>query len=312
MTDDDRLVAEVLHSKGMMVTPAVWDAPDVNWSHFACAVIRSTWDYHRRPDQYAEWLDRRSSDGTRLWNPPKAVLANLNKRYLSDLARQGIEVVPTAYIPRGEPPRLRRFLEHHQWREAVVKPEISAGADGTWPTSLATADADQARFEQQVHAQGVLIQPYLSEVASQGEWSLVFFAGEYSHAALKKPAPGDIRVQPRFGGTTVDAKPPARLVEQARTILSQVDSELLYARVDGIDRAGRFVLMELEINEPHLFIFISVPNETDEERVLRLAETIQRIRSGSTAGCAPAERARRFAAAITAVLPSSERDAACR
>ena len=254
MTDDDRLVADILDSQGITVSSAVWDAPNIDWLGFACVVLRSTWNYHLKPTQYANWLQRCSSEGIRLWNPPALVLANLNKQYLTELAANDIAVVPTTYLRASAAQQLRKVLERCELDEAVIKPAVSASAYGTWRTSLATADADQAKFEEQTRAQDVLIQPYLSEVASQGEWSLVFFNGEFSHAVLKRPAAGDFRVHREFGGSSVPADPPPNLVKQAQGVLAQVGSKLLYARVDGIERDGRLILMELEMNEPFLFL----------------------------------------------------------
>src|SRR5262249_58766925 len=95
------------------------------------------------------------------------------------------------------------------------------------------------------------------EVAAGGEWSLIFLGGEYSHAVLKRPAEGDFRVQRHFGGSPAAAVPSARLIADAAAVLAEIGGPLLYARVDGIEREGRFVLMEAEVNEPYLFLEFS-------------------------------------------------------
>jgi glutathione synthase/RimK-type ligase-like ATP-grasp enzyme len=257
INEDDRLVADELHQRGIKATPAIWDARDVDWSRFDGVIIRSAWDYHLKPSQYDKWLENLAAAGTRLWNPPNAVRWNMNKRYLTELADWDVPVVPTMYQPAGEGYRLQEILKRCAWEEVVIKPAISASAHGTWRTSLATAEVDQAKFVEQVRGQDILIQPYVHEVADQGEWSFVFFDKHFSHAVLKRPAKGDFRVQREFGGNAVAAAPAPALVEQAQAIVSAVDHELLYARVDAIERAGRLVLMELEINEPFLFVGFS-------------------------------------------------------
>jgi glutathione synthase/RimK-type ligase-like ATP-grasp enzyme len=257
LSDDDRLAADALGRRGVDVRSAVWDAPDVDWASFDRVVIRSTWDYHLKPDTYERWLRTFLPTPGRLWNPPEAVLANLNKRYLIDLAKAGVNVVPTAYVGHTDVRRLQMILEHHGWDEAVIKPAISASGRGTWRTSLAAAGGDQERFAAQVRDQDTLVQPYFPEIASRGEWSLMFFGGGFSHAVLKKPAEGDFRVQRHFGGRPEAAVPGARLVEQAAAVLARLGAPLLYARVDGVEREGDFVLMELEINEPYLFLSLS-------------------------------------------------------
>ncbi len=271
MHTDDRLAADVLRDRGVSVASAVWDDPAVAWSRYAGVVIRSTWDYHHQQDHYAHWLRRCSASGVKLWNPPGAVLANMNKRYLSDLAHRGIEVVPTEYLDIRHGHNLRRTLNRRGWDEAVVKPAVSASAYGTWRTSLATADRDQHAFEEESSRHEVLVQPHIEEIATCGEWSLVFFAGTYSHAAIKRPAAGDFRVQEELGGSAAAARPPDHLIGAARHILSLSPSPLLYARVDGVERSGRFMLMELEINEPYLFIGMSA------EAAVRFADAIEAV-----------------------------------
>jgi glutathione synthase/RimK-type ligase-like ATP-grasp enzyme len=257
INEDERHVAEILHERGIAVTAAVWDDPAVDWSRFDCVVIRSTWDYHLKPNEYTKWLQRFFDRPGQLWNPPQAVLNNINKSYLATLAEQGRAVVPTHYQRRGDYVVLSELLEGYGWNEAVIKPAVSASAHGTWRTSLATAAADQQGFTAQLQACDLLVQPYISEVAFQGEWSLIFFDRQFSHAALKLPARGDFRVQREFGGRSSKAEASARLISQAESVLDDVDSPLLYARVDGIVRGETFMLTELEINEPFLFLGFS-------------------------------------------------------
>jgi glutathione synthase/RimK-type ligase-like ATP-grasp enzyme len=257
LSEDDRLVVAALCREGIAVTPAVWNASEVDWSQFAGVVIRSTWDYHLNADKYAQWISKFRQTGTRLWNPPEVVLQNMNKGYLLALAAKGVEVVPTTYLTAPEERELRKILMDCNLKDAVVKPAVSAWGSDAWRTSQATADVDQKRFAEQIRSRDLLIQPYLPEIAAHGEWSFVFLDGRYSHAAIKRPAESDFRVQREFGGTSAPAKPPATLIEQAEAILSTVEHELLYARVDAIERSGRLILMELELIEPFLFIGFS-------------------------------------------------------
>lgn len=271
LTDDDRLVSDVLRRRGVEVHPAVWDAPGVDWARFDRVIIRSTWDYHLKSGFYEAWVRSFLSRPNQLWNPPAVVLANLSKRYLIELARQGVDVVPTVCIEAGDRQSLHGVIERHGWDEIVVKPAVSASGRGTWRSSRAAAEGDQEKFSAQSRAHDVLVQPYCPEVASCGEWSMVFFDGEYSHAVLKKPADGDFRVQRHFGGAPVAAAPGARLVAQASAILQRVGGPLLYARVDGIARGSDFVLMEVELNEPFLFLALS------EGAAARFAAAIVRV-----------------------------------
>ena len=206
-----------------------------------------------------------------LWNPPPVVLSTLDKRYLIELGQQGVTVVPTAVIAADDEEPLRAILDRYGWDHVVIKPAVSASARGTWRSRRATAADDEARFAEQHHARDLLVQPFCQEIVAVGEWSLVFFAGEYSHAVLKQPAAGDFRVQRHFGGIPAAAAAPARLVEQAAAILPRLGAPLLYARVDGIERDGALVLMELEVNEPHLFL------SSSRDAPSRFADAILRV-----------------------------------
>ena len=251
---DDTLAADVLALAGVTVTGAVWDDPGVDWPAFDAVVIRSTWDYPLKAEQFERWLRSLAALSSRLWNPPGPVLWNTNKRYLLDLAGRGVNAVPTEYLTAGDRPDLKAVLERRGWHEAVVKPAVAVGSHGAWRTSRAAAEADQPRFAGQLGARDVLVQPFLPEVTSRGEWSLVFLGGEYSHAVLKRPAEGDFRVQEHLGGSSSPAQADRALVEQAQSALAAVGQPLLYARVDGVERDGQLVLTELEIIEPSLFL----------------------------------------------------------
>ena len=252
--EDDRLVADALQRLGFQVTAAVWNDPAVDWRQFASVVIRAAWDYHLDEARYTAWLRRCEREGVNLQNPPATVLANIDKRYLADFADAGVAIVPIEYVDRGQRQSLRTLLERRNWTRAVVKPAVSASADGTWRTSLATAAADQMLLDEEVMRRSLLVQPFAEEIVTLGEWSVVFFDGEYSHAVLKKPAAGDFRVQEELGGHGEPRDPSPAIVEQARSVLAHAAGPLLYARVDGIERNGQFVLMELEINEPFLYL----------------------------------------------------------
>ena len=262
LTSDDRVLLAELRRRGVDAGPAVWDAP-LDWGAFDAVVIRSCWDSHLRRAEFVDWTRRVEEAGVRLLDPVPLVEWNTDKRYLRDLAALGIAVVPTRWVSAGGPaPRLAELLAAEGWEQGVVKPAISAGAYHTWRTSAATAPDDEARFTALVHggAGEVLVQPFVEGVMREGEWSLVFFAGRFSHAVRKRPADGDFRVQPQFGGLTeATAAPPplvadgARVVEAAAHATGLEPRDLLYARVDGVEDEGRLVLMELECVEPNLF-----------------------------------------------------------
>jgi glutathione synthase/RimK-type ligase-like ATP-grasp enzyme len=254
LNDDDRLLIPALAALGVTAVPAVWDSGQVCWDEFQGVVIRSCWDYHLRPSEFLEWIARLERGGVTVWNPADLLRWNHHKRYLRDLAARGVATVPTRWLARGEPADLRALLADAGWRDAVIKPAVSASASGTWRSSTGTASRDQSRLEALLSAGDVMVQPLLSEVSDAGEWSMLFLGGSFSHAVLKRPAAGDYRVQWEFGGSAVSATPPEGVQADAERVIAAAPGDPLYARVDGVERDGRLVLMELELIEPHLFL----------------------------------------------------------
>ncbi|MGI8508758.1 MAG: ATP-grasp domain-containing protein [Gemmatimonadaceae bacterium] len=278
LTADDRILLDELRSRGVAAEPVVWDAP-CDWSQFDAAIIRSCWDSHLKRDAFLAWVAHLTDIGVYLFNSAPLIAWNMDKRYLRELSARGVAVVPTEWAgsdasagndlaPQSPAPRLHDVLSINGWAEAVVKPAVSAGAYETWRTTRATAASDQTRLDALLndHTGVVMIQPFMDEVVEQGEWSLIFVAGSFSHAVLKRPATDDFRVQETHGGSTDAVDAPVRLIDDAAAVLSaaaeatgMLPHDVLYARVDGIVQDDRLVLMELECVEPTLF-FEYAPN----------------------------------------------------
>jgi glutathione synthase/RimK-type ligase-like ATP-grasp enzyme len=161
-------------------------------------------------------------------------------------------VVPTAWVERREEGSLASLAGARGWRRVVVKPSVSATAFETWRTGSEVTADDERRFRRLTGERPALVQPYLPEIEG-GELSLVFLGGAYSHAVLKRPRPGDFRVQTDFGGTVEPVRPEAHVVDAALRVLRAAPADTLYARVDLCLVEGRVQLMELELLEPALF-----------------------------------------------------------
>lgn len=255
LSEDDRLALPHLSRRGVDAVPAAWDAPCVRWNDFDGVVIRSCWDYHRRPEAFRQWLAAVEKNRTRVWNPAPVVRWNMEKRYLEDLRDAGTRIVPTVWVEAGAKADLGAILRRQGWDRAVVKPAISASAYRTWLTSRESAERDRTEFEDLIGNTVVMVQEYFPEIESEGEWSLLFFAGTYSHAVRKRPKRGDFRVQEELGGTVEPLSPPDALIDQTRKILGAAPGfPHLYARADGLVRNDIFHMMELELIEPSLFL----------------------------------------------------------
>lgn len=253
LTDDDCLAVKALGMHGLTVDPVLWDSRQLDWSSYAAVIIRSCWDYHHRPAEFNAWLGHLEDQGVSLWNPPELVRWNMDKTYLSDLQQQGVRVLPSVWLARGARVQLAHLMAEKGWEQVVVKPLISAGAKRTILIPRDDALARQAEFAESLQQSSLIVQEFASEIQTQGEWSILFFDGQYSHAVLKQPQAEDFRVQDHFGGTVKAASPSAALIAQAAEILALLDADLLYARVDAIERNGSLYLMELELIEPYLY-----------------------------------------------------------
>jgi glutathione synthase/RimK-type ligase-like ATP-grasp enzyme len=252
LSADDRLAAAALVRRGVAVEAAVWDDPAVPWSAYTAVIVRSTWDYHRRPAAFLRWIDRMDDAGVALWNPPALLRWNFDKGYLGELEQRGVAVVPTCTVPKGSTATLGATLRERGWDDVVVKPAVSASAYQTWRSSASRAGADAARFAALLEAGDVLVQPYQPGIEA-GEWSFCFFGGAFSHAVLKRPRLGDFRVQSELGGTVSVEHPPPALLTEAAVVTSLIPGRWLYARVDACSAGQGLLLMELELIEPTLF-----------------------------------------------------------
>lgn len=251
---DERALPSAFAAAGVDAAPVVWSDPDVAWSRYDAVVIRSTWDYFQRIDEFVAWLDRLERERVRLYNPVPLVRWNFDKRYLAELAARGVRIVPTRFFDAGARVDLAALLREAGWSEAIVKPAVSGGAWRTHRFGAAEAAAVQRQLDEILRGSGALVQPFLDEIPRVGEHSLFFFGGRFSHAVVKTPASGDFRVQAQFGGTHRAIEPPAEMLAAARAVLDLLPAPALYARIDGVERDGRFELMEVEVIEPYLFL----------------------------------------------------------
>jgi glutathione synthase/RimK-type ligase-like ATP-grasp enzyme len=253
LTPDDHLAVTALAARGGRVTAAVWNDPLVDWSGFESIVVRSTWDYHLHPEQYRDWIAALEAIRVPVWNPPALLRWNMEKTYLRDLERAGITIVPTIWVAKGSDPDLPALLTERNWDHAVVKPVISAASNRTWRITREITPETRALLAESLRLGDVMVQPFVPEIQTSGEWSQIFTGGEFSHAVRKTPIDGDFRVQAHLGGGTVAAHPGPELIKAARRVLDAVPSPWLYARVDGIETESGYVLLELEMLEPSLY-----------------------------------------------------------
>jgi glutathione synthase/RimK-type ligase-like ATP-grasp enzyme len=246
------LLAAELERAGANVVAAPWDTIIPAGEHPVTVCLRSTWDYHRRWTEFRAWVGGFAQRSSGLWNPASTVLWNADKLYLRDLGDAGIALPQTRWFEPGERPDIELILRQWDPARAVLKPRISATAFGTYLVSAGRTPSDEEW--KPLEASGGLIQAFVPEVESQGEVSLVYVDGDFSHAVRKRPADGDFRVQGDFGGTVQGVAPSVAARGFGDTVLAAVSQPWVYARVDLVETDRGPVLMELELIEPDLFL----------------------------------------------------------
>ena len=247
---DDRFVAAELEKRGYRCAIADWRDQTIDWSNAGICVLRSTWDYHLHYQEFLAWLTKVSSQ-TKLWNDCELVRWNSNKRYLFDLEKASIPIVPTVLFDQSQPVNLDAVLDQHGWSKGILKPVVGLSTFGVRKIERDEADI-QAHLDGMLKTSDVLLQPFIDTVHERGERALVFLGGEYSHT-IRKSAFQPL-AQAGEAGETLE-EPDEHELQLARQVLSQVKKPVAFARVDLIrDAAGRDLLMELELVEPSLYL----------------------------------------------------------
>lgn len=247
-----------------------WTGPG-DLSGFDLVLPLLAWGYQRDVPRWYALLDRLEGEAVRLANPARILRWNSDKAYLTELAGAGVATVPTLIRESLDEEALASAREVFGNPRLVVKPPVSGGADGTFligPSDPLPPEANGRRM---------LIQPYLPAISEEGEYSLFYFGGAFSHAISKHPAMGDFRVQEQFGGVERSIEPSAEALTLAETTLATAgrliaEGPLTYARVDMLrDAEGTFRLMELEAIEPSLFLHFAT------DKGARFAEAVNSL-----------------------------------
>jgi hypothetical protein len=236
-------LAAALAAAGFDAALVAWDDPRADWDAPIPTILRSTWNYAHDLPAFLAWIDRAAAAAP-LVNPPDVVRANVHKQYLVELARRGVPVVETAIVERGAP---APAIAHDRF---VIKPEV--GAASLDARVFVRGEPGVAEHLARIHARcAALVQPYVASVDDYGERSLVWIAGELSHA---------VRKTPRFPGDAERVTGPMPIADDERAValaaLAPHVDRILYGRVDiaRSDATGAAMVMELELVEPSLFL----------------------------------------------------------
>lgn len=255
-TQADRIAIRLVE-QGLEVEQRCWqDAPD-SLARFDLILPLFAWGYQRTPEVWEEQLGAWEALGLPFANPVATLRWNGDKRYLAELEAKDIAIVPTQWSEAFCEADLAAARAAFGENELVVKPPVSAGADGTYRL------ASDSAFPEERRGQPMMIQPMMHAIVEEGEYSLFLFDGAFSHAVIKRPTSGDFRVQEQFGGTDAGIAPDPPAIALAKSALAALDPPPLYARFDMVrDDAGAMRLMELELIEPSLFLHLATDKGT--------------------------------------------------
>jgi hypothetical protein len=235
-----------------------WDDASIDWSQFSIAVLRSTWDYYARPNEFVAWVDRVSTQ-TQLQNPAEIVRWNVDKRYLQELSANSIPVMETTFVaqPSDITPELIA-------RDVIIKPVVSAGSNNT-ARHRSDAVAARAQLDHILANGGVaMLQPYSPTIDSVGETGLVFLSGEFSHAFGKDAVFGEaeqvhngVHVQEVITARVAKADELALGDAIIKFLVNKFGITPLYVRVDMVTNIdGVPEIMEVELTEPSLYLHL--------------------------------------------------------
>lgn len=253
-TDENLLLSSVLKDLGIRHQVVAWSDSTVDWTSFSCLIIKSTWDYFDFYKEFKTWIKLIRKLGVPVLNDLDTLEWNSSKRYLLEIQAQGFPVISGHIVEKGLKISSTDLLSTVASDVFIIKPVVSGGAKNTLKITKEEWGKYESQVQKLVDKEDYLIQPFIKEVQEVGEYSLIFFNNKFSHAVLKTPATQDFRVQHYFGGTVKHIQPSGKMLKSCQHLMDTFGKDTLYARVDGVECAGEFYLMELEMIEPYLFL----------------------------------------------------------
>jgi len=233
---------------GATVDPVDWTS-DADFAAYDLVLPLIAWGYHKQISEWLALLDRFEREVVRVANPVPVLRWNGDKSYLAELHGKGVATVPSLAFEIIDDSALAEARERFGSADLVIKPLVSASAYGTFRIGPGDPLPDQVRGWR------MLVQPWLKDIVDSGEYSLIFFDGEFSHSVSKVPRPGEFRVQPEYGGIIGRCDPPSGSIELAKAALSAAPAATTYARIDiVVGNEGGLQVIELELIEPALFM----------------------------------------------------------
>lgn len=267
----DNLLIAPFAQQGIAVEIVSWHAQPVNWNEYDAVIVRSTWDYQTDADQFVNTLQQIDQSDTLLVNPLALLQWNVSKWYLQELEQQGVTIIPSVFYAGTNSATIAAQFEHFGCDELIIKPLVSANSDNTFRLNQVALQDQQEQLDTLFEKTDCMVQPFINSVVNDGEYSLFYFNGEYSHTIKKVPKLGDFRVQEEHGGQLHSITPTPSLRHTADFVLSQLPHHSLYARIDLVHNEHapsdtQWQLMEVELIEPSLYFNM---DDTSPERFVQ-------------------------------------------
>jgi glutathione synthase/RimK-type ligase-like ATP-grasp enzyme len=246
------LMGAALAPYDISLEPVFWQDEGTDWSRYSGVLPLLAWNYPHEVDRFLACLAEIGAAGTPMMNPAEVLRSNMDKGYIAKLADLGAPAPPTLSIPSCTPEIIQGSFDHFGVDEIIIKPRIGAGA---W-RQVHLKRHDEMPSPDLLPPAEALIQPFLTAVTSEGELSLLYFGGVFSHALMKTPREGDYRTQGQYGAIERGIEPPPSALEAAQAILDKAEgAPFTYARVDLVRTdQDQWLLMELELIEPWLYL----------------------------------------------------------
>lgn len=243
-------LSKAFHSIGREAQIVLWNDSTIDWSQFEAALVTSTWDYFEHFEEFMSVMEKVARKTT-LFNDLKTIKWNSQKTYLFELEKEGVSIIPTKFIEHLTEKNVEECFEDFATDELVLKPMIGANGEGQFRMSRQSKTSSVSTT---VSHHGWLVQPFQDSILDQGELSLIYFGGEFSHAVRKCPRKGEYRVQSEYGGTDEEAIAPKDAAEISKKILDLVPVPPLFGRIDLVRlNSGQLGIMECEFVEPYLY-----------------------------------------------------------
>ena len=250
----DHLLLAPMAEAGWPVEMVSWRDTGADWDRYDAVVVRTPWDYQDDPAAFLATLERIDASSARLANDLALMKWNLDKRYLRDLDGRGVAIVPTRWREVWDDAAADGAFAAFGVEEIVVKPVVAAGARDTFRLTRNALDLQRDTLARLFAHRAHMIQPFVTSVVTAGEYSLFYFGGALSHTIVKRPRPGDFRVQEEHGGILSRHTPDAALAAAGATALAALGAPPLYARADFVLWQDRPVMIEFELVEPSLYL----------------------------------------------------------